>query len=1603
MDNYITQQIKSNREKLKLITIGVILNCLGRFFAVAFNIPGLANVLGTILVAYFAGAIPSIITVIISYNINAIFMHSDLFYIYCDIILAYVVARLSKENRYITRFLSVFSMTITHSFVRALCFMGVDMWIYDGRTGLALPDAVIDFLHSMGISLLIQYFVGAFYVCFADVTGAMFILYFGLKSYRFIKKKMKAKRLKKALGGKATLGLIALTFGLSFFDAMTVDAAGINFVQRQYSTESGLIGGCANDIVQTSDGSMWVATYGGLYRFNGSKFELLTNIDSVRSVECLYVDNEDRLCVGTNGAGVTFFQPDVSHIVLNMDNGLPSNTIRAVKKDTSGYYYIATTGGVSIAHINDTGVHVDKNFTGLGSISSVDVDHEGRAAAINSLGKISIFKAREIIQNIDIKDDTAHSIDFNQNGDLYVGTDNGKIYIYSLVNENFELKETIDVSVFEGINDLYFEDDGSIFIAANNGIGYVSADGDCRMINSGEFDNSVFHIYKDYQGNIWFTSSRNGLCALSTASFIDIFGICNVPQKVVNVDVIRDGLHYIGTDEGLVVLDVYAGCEINNELTEFYADSRVRSIAKTQDDSLIIASYGKTLYEYTKDGQLRPYLNSILSEEDIENKIRFVTCLSDGTVVSSGEKALTFMKEHEVTAKLLLGNELSKSNCLNAIEAKDGSVFVGTDGDGIAVIENGHVKRYVTDKDGLSSGVILRMVSDKEGSGYFVLTGSGLCYMDADFSVRELSGVPFYNNYDLFQMNNGKVFIIGGAGVYIVDYMSLMEGDSADNYTLLNQKAGMPGSLTSNAWNSFDDNGYLNICGNTGVYTLDTNQYMMKVPEYKSKITQVKLDSKAKTITKLEDIVIPRGVKQFELTLELNNFTPTDPRVRYYMTGIDTEKNLVLASELEGISYYMIPYGNYSFHIEVLDENNKIVSSQIYTITKDREVYETTGFRIYFYAILSLIVMFIVTSIVNGFVYTLTRQQEALHEMVVSKLEKEKSEALERALHSEEEANKTKSAFLANMSHEIRTPINAIIGMVTMILRETEQDNIKEYAGDIRNASKTLLALINDILDFSKIESDNLELVLADYDMCELINDVVKMIKPKADSKNLEFEVNINPGIYRYLYGDEVRIEQILLNILNNAVKYTERGKVTFNMDYEVSEADDIYLKVSVIDTGIGIKDEDIDKLFSPYKRIEESRNKKVEGTGLGMSITKNLLEKMGSVLEVSSVYGQGSTFSFMLMQPIKGSEKVEDYTTKVDDKDTDVTNVEKYHAKDAKVLVVDDVEMNLIVATNLLKRIEVEVDTASSGEQAILLSMCKKYDVIMLDSMMPEMNGEEALVKIKGSCILNANTPIIVLTANAVKGAREEYLSKGFDDYLSKPIDGILLEDMLLKYLPKDKVEPYYGKGSAKNIQTEETTDSELLVLSGIEAIDVNAGVEAAGGEEVYKTICRNFFETSSEKLSMIEEYFTNKDVKNYTIQVHALKSSARLIGANTLSKNALDLEQAGRDNNMALIEEKTPKLLSDYKALLDLLEKIYGKVEEEEDNRELISEAELEEAYAALKEFIPAMEYDGVEMVLQQINEYKLSEEDRVFFEKLQLAHKKFDWDEMESLIEN
>lgn len=510
---------------------------------------------------------------------------------------------------------------------------------------------------------------------------------------------------------------------------------------------------------------------------------------------------------------------------------------------------------------------------------------------------------------------------------------------------------------------------------------------------------------------------------------------------------------------------------------------------------------------------------------------------------------------------------------------------------------------------------------------------------------------------------------------------------------------------------------------------------------------------------------------------------------------------------------------------------------------------------------------------------------------------------LKRALQELTKANNAKTQFISNMSHEIRTPINAVLGMDEMILRESNDETILGYAHDIKNAGKMLLGIINDILDYSKINSGKMEIIDEEYGTAELFGNLNNIISLRAKEKNLNFFMNVNKQLPKKLYGDQLRIQQIMLNILTNAVKYTREGYVDMSVDFREIDSEHINLKISVKDTGIGIKQEEMGKLFEAFERLDVKKNRTIEGTGLGMSIVTNLLNQMGSSLQVQSEYGVGSVFSFEISQKIIDAEPVGELNFSSSREGyTEESNIGAFKAPGARILAVDDTRVNLTVIRGLLKRTEMTIDTANSGIECINMASQTKYDIIFLDHRMPGMDGLETLAKLNEIGGPNSNTPVIALTANVVSGAREFYIKAGFADYLEKPVNATKLETVVRKYIAPN---------------CDEDINNDYL------EIDESKGIEFCGSSEMYSEILMDYVEDAKELEQDIIAALQKYDMSAYVVKVHALKSSSKMIGAMKFSAEAAELEAAGIKENRAYIDENTPKLIAHLRALTESINK--------------------------------------------------------------------------------
>ncbi len=608
------------------------------------------------------------------------------------------------------------------------------------------------------------------------------------------------------------------------------------------------------------------------------------------------------------------------------------------------------------------------------------------------------------------------------------------------------------------------------------------------------------------------------------------------------------------------------------------------------------------------------------------------------------------------------------------------------------------------------------------------------------------------------------------------------------------------------------------------------------------------------------------------------------------------------------------------------------------------------------------------------------------------------SEEQEREYQEAVHANKVKSDFLANMSHEIRTPISTIMGMNEMIINECDDRDIINYAQNIRSASNVLLSLVNDILDFTKIEAGKMEITPVRYELRNVLNDLVQSIGARATAKGLGLELDVEKNTPNLLYGDELRIKQAVTNLLTNAVKYTQKGGITLSVRHVNVSDDELRLYISVSDTGIGIRREDQERLFESFVRLDENRNRSIEGTGLGLAITNHIINEMQGTIEIKSEYGKGSTFTISVLQKVLDRQpvgKFEDwyqYTVK-----RPKQYLEQYDASGVRLLVVDDNEMNLEVIKGLLKKTGAQIDAVTNGKDCLKLIKDKEYDLILMDHMMPDMDGIETFQKIQELRPMGCrHTPVIALTANAVSGAREEYLRHGFADYIAKPVEYKKLIEVMKKFLPaKVKLR--------KEVENTQIVCEDYLERRGIHT---EAALKYTAGDfDQYVHLLELFTQDrGQDKQQLLGEAYEQFNWKNYTTYVHGLKNCARMIGADELADMAYEHECKSKEHDRKYIKQNYGVLINKWNETVDIIleyldkhaeSAMWNKAQQTSADKPDLQEGQWREELERIAAYLDIFKKKEALGLLEGLNRYDLSTDQEQQVQEIIKAVKNYDYE--------
>ncbi len=1100
-----------------------------------------------------------------------------------------------------------------------------------------------------------------------------------------------------------------------------------------------------SDMIQTSDGYIYVGSDNGLYRFDKTGY-LSANLDnSVTEVNCLSLDSNGVLWIGTNGEGLIEFNPEnEEEVKYSTQSGLKSDIINCVCEDEEKNLFISSPEEMVILKNDGTLSTSDDSayLSQLIDIKEMCLGTDGYVYMLDKENNLYAVKENAVINVTQSEFYNICALGIGRDGNLLAGTEEGDIYTVSAGKVSYYM----NANCIAKVNGFFYDDKSDcVFVYGEGGIAEIDSEKRVSEYDIEDFGGFVTGMIKDTQGNLWVSSDGYGICRFSSKYFGSIKENYNIDVNSNSCVCDNDEYIYIGNEDGVYSVSKNEA----GEAVKCCDESAVYLIENSDGDIIVIGEGHEGIIDYDTNEY------SVFDNKDLYGGI----LLSDGRLALTGKDRIYFYNGTTLISYL----DIPDIKCV--CENKNGLVYVSTTTNKMYIIENDEITsiKYCT-YDGCSFEVN-KMTPYKDGVIY--ISHNGLYYDDGNEIIR-LNFDCDSSIYDL-KIYNVNAWICTGNGIYVAETEDMID-DNAFGYVFYGKEYGLDSIISSTANNYLDDDGLLYISCVDDIRTVSIKHMIEEECDYNLFVGEMSFDGVSQvTPSYLKEIVIPAEVNKFEFQVAALNYSPKDPYIYVYIEGFEDQGIYAYQSQLETMTYTNIPPGKYNLHICVLNEGNGFIKKEvIISIVKEANFYDLWYFKVY----VALVSIYIISVMVwllakSGSVAELRHQ--------LDETDKAKKEA--------EEANSVKSRFLARMTHELRTPINAILGMNQLMMNEEVSSVVYNYGKSIKSSGEQMLAIVNDILDFSKLEARKMTLVEREYDITEFVDNVSVVLSVSTQQKNLKYELDIDENIPKILYGDESKIHQIVLNFISNAVKYTKEGFVKLSIKSERIENNKCAITVAVADSGIGIAIKDKSRIFDSFARLDERKNIGIQGTGLGLSVCKEIAELLGSNITVESEYGKGSVFSFTVVQTVIRDECIGKYEFNSKKSVVKTLIGVDYKASGAKVLVVDDTEINIAVIRGMFKLLDVVPDVALSGSECLEKVGKDEYDIIFLDSYMPEMDGIEVLHKIKEMQL--EKMPIIISFSGDVQ-IKEQFRELGYDDYLSKPVDGKELEEMMKKHFKK-------------------------------------------------------------------------------------------------------------------------------------------------------------------------------------------------------------------------
>lgn len=734
-----------------------------------------------------------------------------------------------------------------------------------------------------------------------------------------------------------------------------------HYIKSTYNSKNGLNIGTANAIVKTDDGVLWLGTYAGLYRYTGKDFKWMKEFKSVKTVNCLFTDKKSRLWIGTNGEGISICENEKITQVFTKKDGLSSNSIRCITESNDGLFYVGTSDNLAILEFIDGKLTLKAEIPEISYANSISSSKNGIIAVTTNAGELFILRNQTILEK-KFKKSKYNCCSFSENSKLYTGNSKNNIEIFNISNNKLVSEKNLNLDSLNRINSISFLKNEGFFVCSDTGAGFFDLEENFSLIDTENFNSSIEHVEVDYQGNIWFTSSRLGLLSLSKSVFTEWDGFYKKTKNIVNSVEEFNGILFVGTDIGL---DFINSSEITAELENFvksFSKIRIRFLHKDSKNNLWICTSNDGLFKISSDYKITHF-----SEKNgtLGNSFRTLIELKNGTIVAAGNLGITYIHNEKVEFTIGKDDGLVNPKILTLcstdekINSENEIIFAGTDGNGIAKIVNKKVEKIFSQDDGLSSEVILRIVKNSSKNELFIVTGNGICYSENLDKFKNIENFPYYNNFDLIQGNNQKIFVLSSAGVFVVNESELLNGEKL-NYFLLDEKKGLRKKITPNSWTYIDENNNLYLCGNSGITSFNMNNFDNSANLYKLIFNSYSIDGKIISVASDKSIKIDKNAKKIEFMPEILNYSVDDPVISYKLEGFDSDETENFYSHFSSIVYTNLPAGIYNLNISILNARNRnVIYKSNFLIQKEKKFYDSVWFKIFFYVVIAVLVWFI--------------------------------------------------------------------------------------------------------------------------------------------------------------------------------------------------------------------------------------------------------------------------------------------------------------------------------------------------------------------------------------------------------------------------------------------------------------------------------------------------------------------------------------------------------------------------------------------------------------------------------------------------------------------